>query len=356
MTLYIDGSRLGNPTPTGVEIYSEEVIPRICAYAKEHNIEVKLLVQSKKIIDVPQIILRGKFMWSLISMSWFFLRNRKKGDMLFVPSHILPVMLPSQSFVTIHDIAWKHFPQAYSFKEKMLLGFSTIWAKIFATKIITISPQSKADLMKFYKVPESKIEIIPLGVAKEEIQNLVMKDSSELLRKYNLTSKKYLMYLGRIETKKNVGLMIRAFYASNLSKEFTLVLIGKPGVGYEKVISEIKDERVQNLGYLSKEEAYTLLFESACFVFPSLYEGFGMPVLEALSLGVPVISSNAASLPYVGGNFVTYFDPTNESELKNIFDNFEIRELPIGVENHLNQFSWDNTAKQIVETLALLKT
>ena len=351
MTLYIDGSRLGNPTPTGVEIYSEEIIPRICAYAKEHNIEVKLLVQSKKSFDVPQIILRGKFMWSLISMSIFFLTHRKKGDILFVPSHILPIIGPSNSYVTIHDLAWKHFPRAYSFKEKMLLSFSTIWAKVFAKQIITISPQTKTDLIKFYKVPESKIEVIPLGVAKDEIRNLVEKDPLWILNKHNLTQKKYLLYLGRIETKKNVGLMIRAFYASKISQVYSLVLIGKPGVGYENVISEIKDDRVRDLGYLSKEEAYTLLSQSAAFVFPSLYEGFGMPVLEALSLGVPVISSNAASLPFVGGKFVTYFDPTNEKELTNIFDHFEYKELPKGVEEHLKQFSWESTALQIIKTL-----
>jgi glycosyltransferase involved in cell wall biosynthesis len=272
--------------------------------------------------------------------------------------------LINQSVITIHDLIPLQFPKYFSAGVKGNLRWQI--QKRFlkkAKKIITDSQASKKAITEIANIPQKKIEVVYLGA------NPVFKPLSnnkrlqQIGQKFNLP-KKFVLYVGDLNWNKNVNLLAQACIELKLS----LVVVGKQAINqnidtqhpwnqelakFQKLAQENK-EIIKCLGFVSDEELNAIFNLASCLVCPSLAEGFGLPVLEAMQAGCPVICSNSSSLPEVGGEAVLYFDPRSKTELKKqlekIWENPKMSDdlRKKGIEQ-AKKFSWQKTAQQTLE-------
>ncbi len=301
--------------------------------------------------------------------------EKEKLDVFHSPAYTLPLAYHGKSIVTVHDLAIYKNPKW--FPEKFLLGQSfstkTLVPKSLrkATKIIAVSKNTKKDIAEIFKIDPKKVEVIYEGV---EFRNLPKKSETtcgvesercfeDLKIKYGLKDN-YVLFLGTIEPRKNIGVLIRAFCDliskdKNLGKKYQLILAGARGWKYKIFFKEIREcskklgdnGEVKYIGYVPGREKFSLMRGATCFVFPSFYEGFGLPVLEALSLGVPTITSNKSSLPEIVGEAAVLIDPEKISEISQALEriltdkNFRGDLGKKGIEQ-AQKFSWKKCAEE----------
>lgn len=384
MTLGIDASRYSHEQATGVEWYSYHIInalieqilkangrsaakkiSKIIFYSKDPIVFDKkiaeLVKKHKNLISYKLICSRR--LWTL----WGLSRQMRKNppDVLFVPSHVLPLSLPKKSVITIHDVAFRSLRESYSWFQYHYLDWSTKFAVKHATKIIVPSEATKKDLMEFYKCPKNKIIVInhgfsPPEITSEEIDKVFQK--AEVFKYFNLTeTSPYLFFTGRLEAKKNLIRVVEAFHKFlETYPDYRLVLAGKRGVGFEELYKKIRHlklmDKVIMPGYVTEEEKAAFYKYCKFFVFPSLYEGFGLPVLEAFHYKKPVLASFVSSLPDVGGDAVYYADPYDVhaiySGMDTLASNTSYTDGLIALgEERLKLFSWDVAAKKTLEII-----
>lgn len=276
------------------------------------------------------------------------MRNRYTKDMKFV--------------VTIHDLAIEKLKTVGSVK-------NTIIQKLFlersikaADEIIAISEATKKDIMDIYNIDGRGIKVIYNGSKLGEEIKVTKEQEKEIEKKFNIGNAPYVFFLSTIEPRKNVATLIKAFNYIKRKEDISLKLIIAGGLGwkYEDVIklyeeSEHKEDIIMP-GYISKEEKKYLYEHASCFVYPSLYEGFGLPVLEAMEGGAVVITTSISSLPEVGGDAAFYFNNVYDyAELGNkILEviNLNEEERKTHVEAGLKQakkFTWEKCAKETLE-------
>ena len=349
--IYIDASRYNNTKKrTGVENYSYFLINELIKLDSEIT-----LISPKKInIDAKQITIPFPRLWTQIRLSWEVLVNKKINN-LFIPSHLLPLISPKNSTITIHDVAWKHVPKSYGFLSKLYLEWGTKFAVKHAKKIITPSEVTKNDLIKFYKTNSKKINVIPLGF---EYKNVGNTDLYSIPK--NIKSQSYFLFLGRLEHKKNTDTLIKAFssFAEN-NKDVKLVLAGSTGRGGKEIINNIPvklRERIIMTGYVSEKQKHVLLKNALCFIFPSRYEGFGIPLLEAMSYNLPIIASNIPTSKEIAKENALFFETENANELTELMEKVLIQNnndnLIINHQKTLEKYSWKKCA---INTLKILK-
>ncbi len=292
-------------------------------------------------------------------------------DVYWGTNYILPKKDKNIKYVlTIHDLAIKKFKTIGSLKttivQKLLLKKSIKRAD----KIIAISKATKEDIIDIYKIPEERIQVIYEGTNFEakEIE-ISEKQKEEIENKLGIKDKKFIFFLSTIEPRKNIETLVRAFNYMKRKENIDLKLILSGGLGwnYDTVLelvenSEFKED-IKMTGFISNEEKSYLYKNAECLVYPSLYEGFGLPVLEAMSNKCLVVTANNSSLPEVGGNAAFYYESVlNYGELGNkilevINLNKEEKEIKInrGLEQ-VKKFTWDKCAKETLEMLKFERT
>lgn len=326
----------------------------------------------------------------------------KKPDILFIPAHTLPLIHPRNSIVTLHDIGFERDRLLYRRDQmgpgdkrgKNLLNFFvklftggkysansmdySIWSTQFAIKkakkIITVSNFSKKELIDVYgkenKIPqlENKITVIYNGYNKylyREVENEAEID--RVLDKYGI-KKPYLLYVGRLEKKKNTPALIEAFAIlkeKNKDIKHKLVLVGDASFGFDEVkytISEyLLEEDVVMPGWIEETDMPHIYSAADAFVFPSLYEGFGIPLLQAMSCNVPITSSRTTSIPEVVKDAALMFNPRNVENISNsmekIIKDKDLRKQLIRKgQAQVKNFSWDKCAEETLKLINSLKS
>ena len=368
MKIGIDASRYGVAEATGVESYSRHIIDNVLLQISSDD-EVVLYTRKKLELKnikaderIKQKVIRSKRLWTLLGLSREI--KREKPDVLFVPSHTFPMVLPERSVITIHDVAFRSLRKSYSFFQYHYLNWSTKFAVKKATKIIVPSQATKKDLIHFFKCPEEKIVVIPHGFSPPEISPLHKKKNGEVkIPEYfgidDRTS--YVLFVGRLESKKNLINLVRAFRDfSEIHSEFKLILAGKRGVGFKEIFKTTSElrlfDKVIMPGYINAEEKDFLFKHCFMFAFPSLYEGFGLPVLESFYYEKPVLISNVSSLPEVGKDAATYVDPYDAESIfegmQKIFsdENYAKTKGMKGVK-YLREFTWETAAEKTLKVL-----
>ena len=258
--------------------------------------------------------------------------------------------------MTVHGLEYEMAQRSYGFWERLYMRYSIRYSCYKADTVIAVSQNTKADIIKLYGVLSEKIEVIYEGfvssAATHSLQQISDDANSQRLSPY-------LLFIGRLEERKNVARIIDAFEA--LKKQYhiphVLFLVGKPGYGYDNIQCKIQNSKFKNeireLGYVTQEAKQDLLSHAALFIFPSLYEGFGLPVLEAQTYSVPVVTSRLSSLPEVGGEAAFYVDPYSIEDITRTLHQVlsltpeEKRELKEKMETNLKRFSWEKCAKAI---------
>ncbi|HAR99846.1 MAG: Glycosyl transferase group 1 [Candidatus Moranbacteria bacterium GW2011_GWC2_37_73] len=278
------------------------------------------------------------FLWTQTCFAWKLLFD--KPDVLWMAVHNAPIVRRKnlKVVVTIHDLAFKIFPQYFPKKDLTKLNILSDLAIKNADRIIAVSQSTKKDILKFYpQVSSEKITVIHHGFDTQLFQNKVSQEELEkVLATYNLypvksdevgakqfngvKPKTYLLYVGAIQPRKNLGVLIEAFEKIKINNpELKLVFAGAPAWQYEDTLEKISQSKFSGdiivTGTIPFSDLPVLYQNAAAFVFPSLYEGFGIPVLEAFASGTPVILANNSSLPEVGGEAALYFETESSDNL-----------------------------------------
>jgi glycosyltransferase involved in cell wall biosynthesis len=371
MVIGIDASRAFLKRRTGIEEYAYQTIKHLRDELPS-DAEVILYVRKqcsfsdgRLNMSIPEIdfvlpenwTVRGIWaprFWTQIGLSFeMFLHT---PDVLFVPAHTVPIIHPKKTIVTIHGLEYEYCPEAYSLWERIYMHYSIMLSCRVASTVICVSENTKQDVMKLYAVPEENIQVVYEGYT-EKAQS--PNDKFQTKPKAQMTnSKPHLLFIGRLEERKNVVRMIEAFEV--LKEKYRipheLVLVGKPGYGYERIAHKLQATsyklEIRELGYVSEIVKWELLKNADVFLFPTLYEGFGIPVLEAQSVGVPVVTSNISSLPEVAGDGAVLVDPESvESIAEGIYRVLSDQALRSGImekaTRNAGRFSWAQCAKKI---------
>ena len=354
--IFINGRFLTQPI-TGVQRYALELLNQMDKLLSDNIITPKLELIC---LVPPQDLLRPS--WKHIevkSTGWnrgnvweqLDLPLSLKGQLLFSPANIGPWYYASQ-IVTLHDASIFAFPNAYS------LAFRTKYKFIFkqlvnrAAHILTDSEFSQRELARYLKVDQDRFSVIPLG---SDHMDFIQPDPSIIKRKYLRRSLYFLVVASR-SRHKNYEVVVKA--ARTIDESVKIVTVGGNfgRVFRNKEMTEIPSNII-NIGYVSDQELKALYQNSLGFIMPSLYEGFGLPVLEAMRSGCPVISSNAASLVEVAGDAVLYFDPTDANDLveaicRLISDTSLREELREKGYQHAEKYKWSVTAQKTLDKLS----
>ncbi len=376
MKIGIDASRYTQSSATGVEWYSWHIINHLIELIAKEDDDVFLysrhhLIYADQVIDLVKKskgqfqnrVLNARKLWTLLRLSKEMRQN--PPDILFVPSHVLPLSRPKISVITIHDTAFRHLRSAYSFFQYWYLIWSTKYAVKHANKIIVPSEATKKDLIEYFACPGRKIEVVYHGFVKPEIDEGQIDEQfekSEVFKHFGITRKtKFLLFVGRLESKKNLERVVLAFEEFlREHAEFKLVLAGKRGTGFEEIYKIVKEKNLLSSvlmpGYITEEEKAVLMRHCQAFIFPSLYEGFGFPVLEAFYFEKPVLTSKHSSLPEVAGAAAHYVDPYSTEEIaagmcKLVDDKQYSEKLVLSGQEQLKKFSWEKAAKQTLEII-----
>ena len=236
--------------------------------------------------------------------------------MLFVPAHVLPAFRPCPSVVTVHDLGYLHYPQAHSLLSRLYLRLGTMMSVRAAARVVAVSEATKADLVAHLRVDPAKVVVVPEACPPGFVPLSDHRAGVATARRYGIPSP-YVVALGSIHPRKNLVRLVEAFAIARQRGRLThhLALVGQMGYRGEAVAAAVARFKLRDAvtitGYVDSTDLPTLLGGADALAFPSLYEGFGLPALEAMSCGVPVVAANASSLPEVVGDAGILVDPLN---------------------------------------------
>ena len=307
MRIGIDASRAIIKQKTGVERYSYEIIKHLISNKKYRYLlwTNKSLPEKFKLNNVTEKIIKFPKLWTQIGLAISTYLN--KTDIIFIPSHVIPLLGKGKFVVMIHDLAFDYYPDVYSKKELFYHRIALKIAFIKSSAIIVPSYTTKDDLVKLYNADPDKIYVIQHGVD----HNIFNVKNSQIEKQLEFGIKKpYILYTGRLELKKNIINLIKAYalLRQESMPKHQLVLVGKPGSGYEEIEKNIANlpanisKDIILTGYVVDATYQDILFQADIFVMPSIYEGFGMPVLESMASGIPVVVNNTPCLKELVGS------------------------------------------------------
>lgn len=278
-------------------------------------------------------------------------------DLFHSPYYLKPYLLPCPSVVNIYDLISRLYPEYVSSGARVIFEMAIRLAIVTSRLVISVSQSAKEDLVRLLGVPPSKVWVTPLGVD-SQFKPVNEKAIFNLRQKHDLPEG-YILYLGTNKPHKNLARLVGAFAKAKTERK--LVLAGKEDPRYSEAHEVTKQlglqDRVVFLGQVSEDDLPALYSGAALFVFPSLYEGFGLPLLEAMACGVPVISSSTSSLPEIAGQAAVMVAPLDLSQLARALErvlgdsNLRASMHEEGLKQAA-QFSWERTA---VETLAVYR-
>lgn len=349
----VDASRSVTSQPTGTELYSRQLIEALLARAPDRysfRLYFNQAPQSAfsdrrsavRIMPFPRL-------WTHLRLSTEMALHRP--DLLFVPAHVLPLSHPRRSVVTVHDLGYLYFPEAHPPRQRWYLDRTTRWHTRTAAQVLADSAATKHDLIERYHAQPDRITVAYPGLD-PSVKRVT--DPHELARvkaKYHIDGG-YLLYLGTLQPRKNLARLIDAFRQLPTAS-LQLILAGKHG-WYSDQLLQQADDRVKFIGYVAAADKNALLSGALAFVFPSLYEGFGFPVLEAMACGIPVLCSNTSSLPEVAGEAAIFVNPLEVDDLtrrlQEITTNQDMRKMLIerGAQQ-AQKFTWPACADIVLK-------
>lgn len=301
----------------------------------------------------PEYGLKGHFyrlLWTQTELPSIF--RRIKGNLLFSPCGEMPLFANIKTIVVVHDLIPLRFPKIYSSLTHYCRYILPLVCQQ-ATHIICNSKATADDLINILGVKANKITPILLGIDRNKFRPI---ENAK-----NIGNTRFFLYVGRHELHKNLSRIIAAFAQFKYQKEYQLWIAGETDSRYtpplKKQVRELGiDDRVKFLDYVAEEELPILLNQAEALLFPSLWEGFGFPVLEAMACGTPVITSKVSSLPEVAGDAALLVNPTDVREIASAMNLLvedegvkrQLRELGL---KRVMAFSWEKTAQQTVEVL-----
>lgn len=273
--------------------------------------------------------------------------------MTFVPAHTLPLIFPGKGVVTVHDLGYKLFPQAHKTTQRLYLDLTTRFSAWRSAIILADSGATAQDLTRFYGTPAHKIRVVYPGVDRPQPE-----DIQQAREKYSLPED-YFLFMGTLQPRKNIARITQAYarFRQTTGRDIGLVLAGGKGWLYDPQWAEGM-EGVHLPGYIDEADKGAIYAGAAALVFPTLYEGFGFPVVEAMRCGTPVITSTTSSLPELAGEAALLVDPVDvgaiAGAMARIVTDSTLRDrLRTAGEIQASKFTWESAAAQ---TMAVLES
>lgn len=365
MVIGIEAARANRKQKTGTERYAYELIRAMaeCDQRTKFHLYTDSTLESGLQNLGPNISERllvwpPKRLWTQFRLSVEMLT--RPPDILFIPAHVIPFIHPRRTVTTIHDIGFDRFPGVYARKELLYNKFAVRFTLRTATHIIVPSQFVKNEMLEQYHCDPNRITVIHHGFHPEPF--LQATTDTSFRDRYGF-HKPYALFVGRLQQKKNVVRLVDAFSRFHMRTHgsIDLVLIGQPDHGFTEAQALMRERGVTSsvhvLGFVPPTDMIGILQHASVFLFPSLYEGFGFPILEAQAAGVPVLTSTGGPMREVGGEGARYVDPLNVEEIalaiEELFSNTELCEtLRMNGIKNIARFSWSRCAEQ---TLTLLK-
>jgi glycosyltransferase involved in cell wall biosynthesis len=358
-TLGIDVHSLADQR-TGVAVYVTNLVRGLAAIGAAGAVRLYLQAPSPEAAGFSTRIIPRTPMWTTLRLSLHFFGHEAPRAMLF-PAHVVPFYAPMPSVVTVHDLAFELFPKHFTRSDRIRLRTLTRRSVRKAARVIADSAATKRDLIELLHVPEERITVVHLGYDREHFRPSTAAEVEAVRRRYTL-DRPYVIAVGTLQSRKNHEGLVRAL-ARLIERglDVDLVVPGAKGWLYENIFRTVRalglEDRVHFLGFVPDADLPALYSGAEVAALVSLYEGFGLPVLEAMACGTPVVTSNVSSLPEVAGSAALLVNPQDDEAiadaLARCITDQELRlELAGRARLHLEGFSWERTAR---ETLAVLR-
>lgn len=348
MIIGIDASRIEQDNKTGTEHYAYEVITRMIALdgKNEYVLYSRKPLNLKFSTNVKNKILPFPLFWTQVRLSVEMIVN--PPDILFIPAHTIPIFHPKNTAVVIHGLEYEIFPSAYSFSQRLKNKLGTYYSAKWARSVIVPSLNTKDDLVRLYGIDPEKVNVVYPGFQEIKHEQNAARTAPT----------PHLLFIGRIEHRKNIIRIIKAFEKLKKEKKIPhqLILAGKDGYGFGDIKKYISSsgykEEIRLAGFVQDKYKNTLFTRASVFMFPTLYEGFGFPILEAMSASVPVVTSRTGSAAEIAGDAALLVDPKNIDEIANsvykiISDGGVKKELIKRGRENVKRFRWEKCVEEI---------
>lgn len=358
MRIGIDGHMLGDHSGGNESFYTN--ILRNMTPAE--NQEIFLFI--KKGVDVSE--LKNKFRIVEFKEQKAIKRNflelprlckKYKLDLLHT-QYFIPINCPCKVVCTIHDICFEHYKNIFTKKEYLRQKILIPYAAKHSEFIYTVSEHAKKDIIEHYKIEPQKV-IVTYNAVGDEFRKLNSTElnEAELRKKFGIGDSEFILSVGNLQPRKNLPRLIKAFnnYVEHGEKNIKLVIVGKKAWLFDDILKEACNNtgKIIFTDYVTNKDLVRLYNAAKCFIYPSFFEGFGIPPLEAMACGTPVAVAKATSLPEVVGNAGLYFDPFDVNSIeKSIVTMFneDIDDYLMKAKEQVKKFSWRKSAELIIDS------
>jgi glycosyltransferase involved in cell wall biosynthesis len=308
--------------------------------------------------NISAVVISPKARHALSFKWWYDIKvpaalKKYKADVFVSPDGFCSLLTKVPQVLVVHDLAFLHHPQFIERHHRIFYKYYTPKFIRKAKVVATVSDFSRKDIIKQYRVPENKI--LNIGSAAKAIFQPIDWKEKDLIKEQYADGCEYFVFVGGIHPRKNLMNLLKAFslFKTRQHTNMKLLIVGRLAWKYNKTLEKLKrykfKDEVKMLGYLPDEELAKIIAGAYALVFPSFFEGFGVPILEGMQSGVPVITSNTSSMPEIGGEAALYADPNNPADIaeqmKLIFKDENLRSRLIEKGKlQAQEYSWDKTA------------
>ena len=360
MLIGIDASRAIVARRTGTENYSLQVIRGLAHAGPEHRYRLYLREPAPPGLlpegpNVEPVVLGPHRLWTHLGLAREM--RRRPPEVLLVPAHVVPLIHPAGTVVTVHDVGYRFFPRQHTLLSRLYLDASTRYSCRAAQRVVADSEATARDLAREYGIPPGKITVVYPGL--DPTFGRAGAPAQDAVRRRYLLPRPFVLYVGTIQPRKNLVRLVEAWARLPSSwASVDLVLAGQSGWLAAEVYRRVRqlglEGRVRFPGYVAQEDLPALFSAAECFVMPSLYEGFGLPVLEAMACGTPVVCSHASSLPEVAGDGALTVAPDDADALaaamRRVLVDGSLRDaLRARGLAWAKRFTWEETARRTAE-------
>ncbi|MCR4326160.1 MAG: glycosyltransferase family 4 protein [Candidatus Roizmanbacteria bacterium] len=351
MIIGIDGNEANVRERVGVSWYVFHILHQLALQANEQR-KLRIFLREPPRDDLPKAsaqveycVVSGARLWSQLFLPIHLYLFHSDLSVFIAPAHYAPRFSPCPTITIIHDVSYRYYPHDFRKKDLYQLNTWTRYSVKNASKIVAVSQKTKEDVVAQYHVSSDSVRVIHNGFEAPSVAVPHEKD-------------KTLIYIGTLQPRKNIETLLEAYALFRRTHaDYRLVIVGKKGWLYERIDEAIERYHLRDAvtfaGYVDEQEKYQLLGRAQVLIMPAYYEGFGLPLLEAMWTGTPIIAARTGSLPEVGGDACVYVDPIDAYGMSQamttlIDDPSRQKKYREAGKKRVKQFTWKHTADQLI--------